>query len=673
MTLRILNLEDNPNDTELTHFELSKEWSGFELVRVETREDFVRELEKNNFDLILADYNLPSFDGMSALKIVNEKYSEIPFIFLSGAMGEESAVETLKKGATDFVIKGRLFRLIPAIKRALEEALQRKKQKQTEAKIKVEMEITSHLLMIAEATAQITDIDKLIKQIVSCSHEIMKYDYCLFYLYNREADIFKPVEQFGLSDAMVTNFMSQVLSENITFVKESFIKKEPIRFGSLRDHGEATDTFTYLEEVESMVAIPLSARGEAMGIMVVFYKSQIEFGDRQKKIMLGVAHQTGVALDQARLYRDSIENAQKLSTRIETIQVMNEIDKSLLSTLNAVEILENVIHLVSRLVPCDRATVAIVDKVNRQFVYSAGFGVKSMNKGDVLPFDKTSASKIVETGDAEHCENLAGQANRLPFEEGLFNLGFLSYIRIPLLIQDEIAALLSLSANRVAAFSGEQISILKEISSQISVALHNARLVSNLEELFIGTVKSLSSAIDAKSHWTSGHSALVAHYAIEIGKKMKFTQRELKDLELGALLHDIGKLGTYESILDKPEKLTEEEYDMVKKHPDKGAEILSPIAQLEKVIPGIRHHHEYYNGEGYPDGLSGTKIPLMARILCVADSVDSMSSDRPYRKGIPEKEVKLELQRQAGIQFDPDIVKIFLEIYSGLNSFANTG
>ena len=199
----------------------------------------------------------------------------------------------------------------------------------------------------------------------------------------------------------------------------------------------------------------------------------------------------------------------------------------------------------------------------------------------------------------------------------------------------------------------EHLTVLERLAAQTSVALKNAGLVTELKDMFLGTITTLSSAIDAKSPWTAGHSKRVTRYALDIGKEMGLPAKDLKDLEMAGLLHDIGKLGTYQSILDKSYKLTERETKVLRLHPAKGAEILSPIKQMREIIPAIRHHHEFYNGEGYPDGLKGEEIPLMARILGVADSVDAMSAARPYRKGKPMNVIIAELKRCSGTQFDP--------------------
>ena len=220
--------------------------------------------------------------------------------------------------------------------------------------------------------------------------------------------------------------------------------------------------------------------------------------------------------------------------------------------------------------------------------------------------------------------------------------------------------MLNIGSKRPSAFTPEDLSTLEKLAYQIGVALENARLLANLEELFIGTVKSLSSAIDAKSKWTAGHSERVTKYAVQIGKEMGLSEKELKNLELAGLLHDIGKIGTYEAILDKQGKLTEDEIKLIRQHTVKGAEILSPIKQLKEIIPAVKYHQEFYDGSGYPDGLRGEAIPLFAQIIGAADAIDAMSADRPYRKGKSMDTVVEELKRCSGTQFDPTVVESFL-------------
>lgn len=183
-----------------------------------------------------------------------------------------------------------------------------------------------------------------------------------------------------------------------------------------------------------------------------------------------------------------------------------------------------------------------------------------------------------------------------------------------------------------------------------------------LEDLFLKLILVMVNALDAKSPWTKGHSERVSIYAEQIAREMLIDEDEIKDIKLAGLLHDVGKIGTYDYLLDKPGKLTKEEFDIVKKHPEQGADILKEIKQLRDIIPFIKYHHEKLDGNGYPHKLKGNKIPLGARILHVADSFDSMTSDRPYRPAPGIKYALSELEKYKGMQFDLQVVEAFLSV-----------
>jgi len=177
-----------------------------------------------------------------------------------------------------------------------------------------------------------------------------------------------------------------------------------------------------------------------------------------------------------------------------------------------------------------------------------------------------------------------------------------------------------------------------------------------------GTLTALARAIDAKSPWTAGHSERVTHLALKIGRILGLTREQLDNLRQAGLLHDIGKIGIPAKILDKPGKLTDEEYRIICEHPEKGAKILQPIEEYAEVIPVAMQHHEWFNGKGYPDGLPEEEISLGARILAVADVFDALTSDRPYRDGMPVQ-IAIEMIREAsGIKFDPKVVDAFLKL-----------
>ncbi|MBI5642731.1 MAG: GAF domain-containing protein [Deltaproteobacteria bacterium] len=544
----------------------------------------------------------------------------------------------------------------------------------TEAKrnveiIKEEMEVTAHLLMIAEATTHTTDIDRLVEDVIHCNCKIMRSDVCLSYLWDETAGMFRPAHECGMGKSLIPFFRTETIGKDAVVIRQVLEANEPRVFHAPFPEAEFKAEYglppEWFGEVKAITITPLASMGQKLGLIICMFRNLREITDRDKRVMKGVAHQFSTALGQAKLYRYSVDKAMELSHKIETIQVMHEIDRSILSTLEPQEILENSVMMITRLITADRVTVALVDEEKQGFIFSSGFGVTSIPKGSFIPFSETSGTEVIYSGRPQYISDMGEMKSPFPLERKFLKEGFLSHIRVPLVVKGEVIGVLTVGSKRKSAYTPEDLQTLEKIASQISVALENSRLVADLQELFLGTVKSLSSAIDTKSPWTAGHSERVTRYAISIGKELGFSEKELKELELAGLLHDIGKIGTYEAILDKPGKLTDDETKIMREHPAKGAEILAPIKLLKNIRPAIKYHHEFYNGGGYPEGLKGEGIPLFARVLTVADTVDAMAADRPYRKGLAMTEIIAELQRCSGTQFDPKIVKAFLLVLNG--------
>lgn len=184
----------------------------------------------------------------------------------------------------------------------------------------------------------------------------------------------------------------------------------------------------------------------------------------------------------------------------------------------------------------------------------------------------------------------------------------------------------------------------------------------NINELYTSTIQALATAIEAKDPYTKGHSERVTKYAVAIAREMGLSSEEVRQILYAAILHDIGKIGVSGDILRKPGALSEEERDFVKKHPEIGAGIISSIRVLKEIVPIVLYHHERFDGKGYPGGKKGEEIPLGARIIAVADAFDAMTSDRPYRPRMTVEQAREEIVRNAGTQFDPQVVEAFLRV-----------
>ncbi|HLN92232.1 MAG TPA: HD domain-containing phosphohydrolase [Thermoanaerobaculia bacterium] len=202
------------------------------------------------------------------------------------------------------------------------------------------------------------------------------------------------------------------------------------------------------------------------------------------------------------------------------------------------------------------------------------------------------------------------------------------------------------------------------MSESISTAVDNLkRAARENHELFINSIRALAAAIDAKDPYTRGHSERVARYSSQVAKEMGLSAEDVRRVRLSALLHDVGKIGIDDRILRKPTALTEEEFEIMKSHPVKGAAIMEAIPQLHDVIPGMKYHHERWEGGGYPDGLAGEEIPLQGRIVSVADTFDAMTTTRPYQRAMDIRFVFQRLRDLAGNRFDPSVVEALIRSY----------
>jgi len=237
---------------------------------------------------------------------------------------------------------------------------------------------------------------------------------------------------------------------------------------------------------------------------------------------------------------------------------------------------------------------------------------------------------------------------------------FYSLLSISLKANNRYIGILNLfSLTPGFAFSEKQSRALYILAAKGASAIENANLYKNTQQYYLQTIKSFAHALEAKDQYTHGHSQQVARYVEVLAKGLQLDPQRLDLLLQAAMLHDIGKIGISETILNKPGKLTEEEYLIVKKHPTTGKHILAPITSLAAIIPVVYHHHERWDGAGYPDGLKGQEIPMLARMLTVADAFDAMTSSRAYRQAMNSSEAYRELELYAGSQFDPRMVEVF--------------
>ena len=233
---------------------------------------------------------------------------------------------------------------------------------------------------------------------------------------------------------------------------------------------------------------------------------------------------------------------------------------------------------------------------------------------------------------------------------------------LPLVAGEKLWGAIEVVAPGATSFDLSDARLVRTVADQVGAALLTAGLYRELEETYVGTAAALAAALEAKDDYTADHAESIAKLAVQVGEELGMDPRALRDLRYGAIFHDIGKIAVPDAILHKPGRLTDDEFEVVKRHPVTGEQILAPVPFLAEVRRIVRHDHERWDGTGYPDGLRGPEIPIGARIVLVVDAFHAITSNRPYRQGLPESEARRRLREGAGTQFDPDVVEAFLRV-----------
>ncbi len=292
------------------------------------------------------------------------------------------------------------------------------------------------------------------------------------------------------------------------------------------------------------------------------------------------------------------------------------------------------------------------DENTDNYILLSQTGLKNITPGTTITIDKNEAEQDIKRSLFKSCFGIGAGTDS-------------NYLSIPFNIRNEPFGLLLVGEKAdVGAFDSDDEFILKFMAERTALNIENMALYDNLMQSLIASLMSLVGAIEAKDKYTRQHSSRVTQYAIEIAKIMDCSEDDLQRLRTCAPLHDIGKIGINDSILNKTSRLTDEEFDIIKSHPLIGVNIVSPLGLDRDELAIIRNHHERWDGKGYPDGLAAEKIPLLSRILVVADSFDAMSSDRAYRKAIPINKCIEELIQNKGTQFDPDVVDASIKAFT---------
>jgi len=347
------------------------------------------------------------------------------------------------------------------------------------------------------------------------------------------------------------------------------------------------------------------------------------------------------------------------------LNTLMELTSLVISTLDTREVRIRAIEAATRLVNAEAGSLILKDKENSELFFEVALGDKGEKVKEIrLKKGEGIAGWVVEKGKPVIVHDVQSDPRFFRGADDRSEFFTRNMICVPVKTKEEILGALQTINKKAGSFDNEDLEILCALANQVAVAIENANLYQELKDTFYGTAQALAETIEKRDPYTGGHTKRVMNYSLAVGRMLGLSRAELENLKLSAILHDIGKIGVRDNVLLKDGKLEGGEIEAMNLHPKYGSEILSHVKQLKDVIPGMRGHHEKYDGTGYPDGLKDNDIPLAARIIAVADTFDAMTSDRPYRKGLTKETAIEEIKRCAGAQFNPVCVKAMVELYS---------
>jgi putative nucleotidyltransferase with HDIG domain len=355
------------------------------------------------------------------------------------------------------------------------------------------------------------------------------------------------------------------------------------------------------------------------------------------------------AVNRSRLKKENI--------RLKALIPLFEISKLLVTEIDLAHLFKIITEVLVQEFAVDRVSLMLIDEASGTLLIRASHGLST----DVALKARRKVGEGVSGLVLKYRKPLIITAGKHPDQEVMeaINLENMpaSSMSVPLIGKNKLFGVLNVAKFTGRPFSVSDLQVVVILSSQVVTAMENAALYEDLRENYFRTVQALVAAVEAKDPYTRWHSTNVAKYAVAIARDIGLSPSQLEEIHIAAILHDVGKIGISELIISKPERLSREEFDIMKDHPAHGIRILEPIGFSSAITDAIYQHHERYDGKGYPQGLAGDKITLAARILNVADTIDAMVSERPYRGTISSQEVLLELEKEAGGQFDPRVTE----------------
>jgi len=579
-------------------------------------------------DLVLTDLVMPDMDGIHLLVSVREICPDVEVIVVTGYGTVETAVEAMRKGARNFVLKPfRSSDLLLTVHNTLEAR-----------RLRHDHELLTHavsLLEMGQSLNRTTDINVLPDKASQLVRRNFDADFVTLAGVDTATGQTRILSHIAPEDHPEATLIVREIHEEIRRVIGD---GRPI---TLQSAASASP------RLGSTVIVPLFLDSRPRGaIAIARLPGREAYTDDDARLLQAFSPHLATALENARLFTVA-------SNRIQELEDLDTTGKILSLCTDPGEIGAIALHSALRLTRAQGCALLIAGP--------SGISVRAVPPS----INRDGRSKAIELRMTHTYMSLAAGEGAAPppiapspGESSLFR----SFISVPLVSPHGILGLIASFSEAPNRFDASHVRLLSAIGNNAAIAIQNVSSFSEMHSMYRETIMALAEAIDAKDHYTHGHSDKVRCYAALIARELGLPHDELRKIEDAALLHDIGKISVPEVVLNKPGRLTPNEMDVIRSHVVRGGWRRGSLSHLRELVPIVRHHHERYDGKGYPDAIGSQDIPLNARICAIADTYDAMTSDRIYRNALPVSQAIQILRDNAGAQFDPELVPLFIDI-----------
>jgi PAS domain S-box-containing protein len=620
-SLRVLIVEDSEDDALLMARELERGDYTVHYLRVDTREAMARALEAQSWDAVLSDHSMPKFNAPMALDEIKNHGLDLPFLLVSGSIGEDQAVAIMKAGASDYLRKDELGRLLPAVEREIREGRIRRARADAEEGLRKSEALYRTLTDTSPDAVIVTDLALRIRVANPRARMLLGAEENTDWIGRRWTDCFDPLPARSLNQTLET------------IRSDGRIEKLEI---DLTRAGAAPIS------AELSAALLPGSGGPADAILFVLR----DVTERRK-------------------------NERQIRQQLERLAALRTIDAAITASLDLRVTLMVILDELTGQLQVDAADILLFNPIPQTLRFGAGRGFRfGRQKEAYLPINRGSAGRAALERRVLFLPHWNPTQDDPLRAESMAAEGFVSYLAAPLVAKGQVQGVLEIFHRAALDPDPAWQSYLETVAEQAAIAIDNAMLFEDLQRTNIeltlaydATIEGWSRALDLRDRETEGHTQRVTENTLRLARAMGMPEEELVHARRGCLLHDIGKMAIPDSILLKPGPLAQDELDVMRQHPTYAFEWLSSIAFLRPTLDIPYCHHERWDGNGYPRRLKGEQIPLAARIFAVVDVWDALRSDRPYRPAWPDARIKEYLTSLDGEYFDPRALRTFMDLY----------